>query len=139
MSDPFDLQRFVDAQVPVYARVVAELKVGRKASHWMWFIFPQIAGPGSSAMSRRFSIGSSGEAVAYLAHPILGPRLRECTMWVNAVRGLSAREILGSPDDMKFHSSMTLFAQAGEDNQIFLDALQQYFGGVPDRRTLEKV
>ena len=101
-DDPFDLQRFVDAQAPVYERVRAELKNGRKQSHWMWFIFPQIAGLGHSAMARRYAISSLDEAKVYLAHPVLGPRLRECTRLVVQTDGRSAYEILGSPDDMKF-------------------------------------
>jgi uncharacterized protein (DUF1810 family) len=107
MTDPFELQRFVDAQAPVYAEVMSELRNGRKRSHWMWFIFPQIAGLGHSAMARRYAIASHDEAVAYLAHPILGPRLRECTQVVCNIQGRSIEQILGSPDDIKFRSSMT--------------------------------
>ena len=108
MTDPFGLQRFVDAQAPVYAEVMSELRNGRKRSHWMWFIFPQIAGLGHSAMALRYAIASRDEAVAYLAHPILGPRLRECTQVVCNIQGRSIEQILGSPDDIKFRSSMTL-------------------------------
>ena len=102
MTDPFDLQRFLDAQAPVYTRVLAELRRGQKQSHWMWFIFPQLAGLGHSAMARRFAIASREEAVAYLGHAVLGARLRECTVLVGAVEGHEVREILGSPDDLKF-------------------------------------
>ena len=108
-DDPFDLQRFVDAQASVYERVRAELRNGRKQSHWMWFIFPQIAGLGHSAMAQRYAISSLREAEAYLKHPVLGPRLRECTRLMLRIEGKSAHDILGSPDDLKFHSSLTLF------------------------------
>jgi uncharacterized protein (DUF1810 family) len=136
MTDPFDLQRFVDAQAPVYPRVLAELRQGRKQSHWMWFIFPQLAGLGHSAMAKRFAISSSDEAVAYLAHGILGPRLRECTALVNAVEGRTIREILGSPDDLKFCSSMTLFGAVSSD-PAFAAAIAKFYGGTPDRKTLD--
>ncbi len=138
-TDPFDLQRFVDAQASIYAQVCAELRDGRKQSHWMWFIFPQIEGLGHSEMARRFAISSRDEAVAYLAHPVLGPRLRECTSLVNRIEGRTAREILGSPDDLKFRSSMTLFAAATPDNEVFKEALQKYFEGVGDPATLERI
>jgi uncharacterized protein (DUF1810 family) len=112
-ADPFDLARFVAAQAPVYGDVVAELKAGRKASHWMWFIFPQAAGLGTSAMSVRYAIGSRDEARAYLAHPVLGPRLRECTALVEKLaEGGTLEGIFGAVDAMKFRSSMTLFAEA---------------------------
>jgi uncharacterized protein (DUF1810 family) len=136
MTDPFDLMRFVDAQAPVYQRVVAELRTGRKQSHWMWFIFPQLAGLGHSPMARRFAITSREEAVAYLEHGILGSRLRECTALVNAVEGKTILEILGPPDDLKFRSSMTLFGAVSSDPQ-FTVALRKYHSGEPDRRTLE--
>jgi uncharacterized protein (DUF1810 family) len=136
MTDPFDLKRFVDAQAPVYQRVAAELRQGRKQSHWMWFIFPQLAGLGHSPMAQRFAIASREEAIAYLEHGILGPRLRECTVLVNAVEGKTIREILGSPDDLKFRSSMTLFGAVSSDPQ-FSAALDKYYGGEADRRTLE--
>ena len=129
MSDTYDLQRFVEAQQPVYPRVVSELRAGRKQSHWMWFIFPQIEGLGHSAMAQRYAIGSRAEAVAYLEHPLLGPRLRECTRLVNAVADKDIHAILGSPDDMKFKSSMTLFARAAADNADFAAALDKYYGG----------
>ncbi len=136
MTDPFDLQRFVDAQAQVYPRVVAELRHGRKQSHWMWFIFPQFAGLGHSPMARRFAISSREEAVAYLAHGVLGPRLRECTALVNAVEGQTIREILGSPDDLKFCSSMTLFGAVSSD-ALFAAAITKFYGGRPDPRTLD--
>ncbi len=118
-EDPFDLQRFVDAQTAVYDRAREELATGRKRSHWMWFIFPQVEGLGSSVMSRRFAIASREEAVAYLTHPLLGRRLRECTQLVNGIEGHSIHEIFGSPDDMKFQSSMTLFSEVTDDNADF--------------------
>lgn len=136
MTDPFDLQRFLDAQAPVYAQVLAELRRGEKQSHWMWFIFPQIAGLGHSATAQRFAITSREEAVAYLGHHILGSRLRECTALVNAVNGRTIREILGSPDDLKLHSSMTLFGAVSSDAE-FPTALAKFYGGKPDQRTLE--
>jgi uncharacterized protein (DUF1810 family) len=139
MSDPYDLQRFVDAQNPVYDRVRTELQEGRKRTHWMWFIFPQIAGLGSSPLARRFAISSLSEAAAYLQHPVLGPRLAECTRLVNLIEGRSIEQIFGYPDDLKFRSSMTLFARASADNQVFVDALQKYFNGEFDPATLERL
>jgi len=136
MADPFDLDRFVNAQASVYAGVLAELRQGRKQSHWMWFIFPQFAGLGLSAMAQRFAIRSREEAVAYLGHGVLGPRLRECTALVNAVEGRTIHDILGSPDDLKFHSSMTLFAAVSSEPE-FAAAIAKYYGGTPDRKTLE--
>jgi uncharacterized protein (DUF1810 family) len=136
MSDRFDLARFVDAQAPVYRQVVAELSRGRKQSHWMWFIFPQLAGLGLSAMAKRFAIASRDEATAYLQHDVLGRRLVECTRLVNAVEGKIIREILGSPDDLKFRSSMTLFAAVSSTPE-FPAALRKYYGGEADPRTLE--
>lgn len=135
-SDPFDLQRFVAAQDPVYARVLAELRDGRKQSHRMWFVFPQIAGLGSSPMAQRYAIGSAAEAEAYLLHPVLGARLRECTRLVNAIDDRDIHAIFGSPDDMKFRSSMTLFATVTTDSTDFLAALDKYFDGAPDTATL---
>jgi len=137
MSDPFDLQRFVDAQKRNYDDALAELKAGRKTSHWMWYVFPQIAGLGFSAMAQTYAIGSLAEAKAYLSHPVLGPRLRECVAAVNAVTGRTAHEIFGSPDDVKFRSSLTLFAAAAPEEPLFGQALAAYFGGEPDPRTLE--
>lgn len=139
LSDPFDLQRFVKAQKPVYGEVCAELRNGRKEGHWIWFIFPQLRGLGSSAMATAFGISSRREAEAYLKHPILGPRLRECTRLVNLVEGRAIDQIFGYPDDLKFRSSMTLFAGAASDNQVFKEALQKYFGGEPDPLTLERL
>ena len=136
-GDPHDLQRFVDAQQPVYGRVCAELRAGDKRSHWMWFVFPQIAGLGTSPMAQRYAIATLAEARAYLEHPLLGARLRECTALVNAVEGRSLRQILGAPDDMKFRSSMTLFARATADDACFVAALDKYCGGKPDPLTLE--
>jgi uncharacterized protein (DUF1810 family) len=138
-SDPFDLQRFVDAQARVYRQVVDELRAGRKRSHWIWFIFPQIAGLGSSPTAARYAISSLDEARAYLRHELLGPRLRECAQLVNAVQGRSIGEIFGSPDDLKVRSSMTLFAHATEDNQDFVELLERYYGGEEDRLTLERL
>lgn len=138
-SDPFDLQRFVDAQAPVYDAVVEELRDGCKRTHWMWFIFPQIRGLGSSPTARRFAIGSLAEATAYLAHPLLGARLRECSALVLCVSGRTLQQIFGPPDDLKFHSSMTLFAHATAQNGVFSDALQKYFAGAFDRATLAQL
>jgi uncharacterized protein (DUF1810 family) len=135
MTDTFDLKRFVDAQAQVYPRVVAELRQGRKQSHWMWFIFPQLAGLGHSEMAQRYAIRSRDEAMAYLGHAVLGKRLSECTVLVNAVEGRTIREILGSPDDLKFRSSMTLFA-AVSSNPEFAAAIGKFYGGTPDRTTL---
>ena len=135
MDDPFDLQRFVHAQEPVFQAVLAELRSGRKRSHWMWFVFPQLRGLGQSEMAYRYGISSRQEAVAYLAHPVLGPRLRTCTELVNGVDALSPHEIFGSPDDLKFRSCMTLFAEVTQENAEFLAALRKYFGGRSDDRT----
>lgn len=139
MNDPFDLQRFVDAQAPVYQRVVAELRHGQKQSHWMWFIFPQIEGLGSSPMAQRFAIASRAEAEAYLDHPLLGPRLRECTRLVTAVECRAIDAILGYPDDLKFRSSMTLFASVAGDKTDFAAALDKFYGGEIDRSTLARL
>src|SRR6201985_1982472 len=109
-KDPFDLQRFVTAQSPIFGTALAELRAGHKQSHWMWFIFPQLRGLGSSPMAERYGIGSREEAEAYISHPVLGPRLRECTEIVNAVQDASIEQILGYPDNLKFRSSMTLFS-----------------------------
>jgi len=137
MDDPHNLQRFVEAQQPVFTGVLAELKHGSKRGHWMWFIFPQLKGLGMTAQSNFFGIASLQEAAAYLKHPVLGPRLIECIQLVNAVEGRSARDIFGQIDAMKFRSSMTLFAQASPDHQIFIDALQKYFAGEFDPLTIE--
>ena len=138
MTDAFDLKRFVDAQAPVYPRVLAELRQGEKQSHWMWFIFPQLAGLGHSPMAQRYAIGSRDEAVAYLGHAVLGPRLAECTALVNAVEGRTIREILGSPDDLKFHSSMTLFGAVSKEPE-FAAAIEKFYRGTPDRKTLQRL
>lgn len=138
-NDPHDLQRFVDAQAPVYEQICHELRAGRKTSHWIWFIFPQIAGLGYSSMARRFAIAGRSEAEGYLQHPLLGPRLSECTMLVNQHAGEDIVDILGDIDAMKFRSSMTLFAKATEENRIFLEALQTFFRGEMDELTLEKL
>lgn len=142
MLDPHDLQRFVDAQRSVYGRIVRELGEGRKRSHWMWFVFPQVAGLGSSAMARRYALADLAEARAYLAHAVLGPRLVECTTLVLAVDGRSAHQIFGSPDDLKFRSSMTLFGCAAGDRvpgSVFQRALETYFDGAPDSMTLARL
>jgi uncharacterized protein (DUF1810 family) len=132
----FDLERFISAQEPVYSTVVSELRNGMKASHWMWFIFPQIDGLGSSSTARHFAIRSLDEARAYLAHPILGSRLIECTELVNNVDGKSLREIFGSPDDRKFHSSVTLFSLIEPREPVFEQVLAKYFSGELDERTI---
>ncbi|WP_267423950.1 DUF1810 domain-containing protein [Methylobacterium sp. GC_Met_2] len=139
MDDPYDLGRFVAAQADVYPRALAELEAGQKRSHWMWFIFPQIAGLGSSPMAQRYAISSLDEALAYLAHPTLGARLRACTAAVNRVSGRSAHAIFGSPDDMKFRSSMTLFGDAAPGEPCFAEALATYFGAEPDTLTLARL
>jgi uncharacterized protein (DUF1810 family) len=139
MNDPFDLERFVTAQDPVFARVRAELQRGSKTGHWMWFVFPQLKGLGHSSMAEKFSISSRAEAEAYLQHPILGPRLTECTELVNLVNGRSIEQILGYPDNLKFRSSMTLFNQVAPANKVFTDALQKYFDGQPDQLTLNRL
>jgi uncharacterized protein (DUF1810 family) len=135
MSDTHDLQRFVTAQAPVIAQVRRELAAGAKRSHWMWFVFPQIAGLGVSPTAQKYAIFSLDEAKAYLQHPVLGPRLRDCTGLVNAVDGRSAHDIFGSPDDMKFRSSMTLFAACAMEADIFTEALHKYYDGAPDGAT----
>jgi uncharacterized protein (DUF1810 family) len=137
MGDPFDLERFVVAQDAVYSQVVAELSAGEKRSHWMWFIFPQLRGLGHSRQADFFGIGSLQEAEAYWKHLVLGPRLQQCTLLVNLAEGRTIQEIFGSPDDLKFRSSMTLFARAAPETPIFSDALEKYFSGEPDPRTME--
>jgi uncharacterized protein (DUF1810 family) len=135
-TDPYNLERFVEAQQEAYEDVCAELRAGSKSSHWMWFIFPQMKGLGMSATSDWFGISSLNEAEAYLRHPVLGRRLRECTQLVNLIEGRPIREIFGSPDYLKFRSCMTLFAYATAENRVFLDALQKYSNGEFDRATL---
>ena len=137
MADDFDLERFVAAQDPVYEKVLDELRTGRKRSHWMWFIFPQAAGLGKSEMSQKFAIRSADEAAAYLAHPVLGARLRECARLVAETEDKAIDEIFDSPDDQKFHSSMTLFADIAPDEAVFHACLDKYFDGRPDPRTLD--
>lgn len=133
------LERFVEAQDDVYTDVVKELQAARKRSHWMWFIFPQIAGLGFSSMSRRYAIASLKEAQAYLAHPILGPRLRECVAILNGSEGRTIHQIMGSPDDIKLRSCLTLFARATQDNSVFLDALDKFYNGEMDPETLKRL
>jgi uncharacterized protein (DUF1810 family) len=134
--DPYNLQRFVDAQEHVYSVALEEIRNGRKRTHWMWFIFPQIAGLGVSAMSQRYAIQSIAEARAYLEHPVLGPRLREVAQAALDVAGRTALEIFGSPDDMKLRSSATLFAQVSGARSVFHQLLDKYFDGEPDGQTL---
>jgi uncharacterized protein (DUF1810 family) len=134
-SDPFDLQRFVQAQAASYDRALSELREGEKRSHWMWYIFPQIEGLGNSPMSHRYSIKSPIEARAYLAHAVLGPRLRECAAVVNGIVGRSALDIFGPPDDLKLRSCMTLFARVSDD-PVFERVLEKYFSGQHDNETL---
>lgn len=137
-DDPFELQRFVDAQDGVYATVIEELRAGAKRTHWIWFVFPQLRGLGRSTTAQHFGIGSLAEARAYLEHPVLGPRLRECARLLTRATGRSAREILGHPDDLKVRSSMTLFAHAGDD-PVFQDVLDMFYGGADDPATLERL
>jgi uncharacterized protein (DUF1810 family) len=138
-QDPFDLQRFVDAQAAVYDAVLGELRDGRKRSHWMWFVFPQLRGLGSSPTAVRFAISSIDEARAYLAHELLGPRLRECAGVLTRIDGRTAEEIFGWPDDMKLRSSMTLFAHAADDNGEFVEVLEKFYGGEEDSATLARL
>jgi uncharacterized protein (DUF1810 family) len=138
-NDPFNLQRFVDAQNLCFDDVRSELRDGKKRGHWMWFIFPQIKGLGHSFLAQNFAISSKEEAEAYFGHPVLGVRLRECIQLVNRLEGRSIEQIFGNPDDMKFRSCMTLFAHATQDNQVFIDALQKYCGEKSDPLTLERL
>ena len=142
MNDPYHLQRFIEAQDSCFAQVRSELAAGKKRSHWMWFVFPQITGLGSSPMAQLYAISGLDEAKAYLTHPVLGDRLRDCTALVNAVEGRAIGEIFDYPDDLKFRSSVTLFAWAASDqpgNQVFSEALAKYFDGVPDQATLDQL
>ena len=139
MSDSYNLQRYIDAQKNIYEEVCAELRQGCKTSHWMWFIFPQLQGLGFSETAQRFAISSRVEAEAYLGHPILGSRLRECTRLVTLIEGRSIDQIFGYPDDLKFRSCMTLFANASSENEVFLKALEMYFGGEFDQQTLDRL
>jgi uncharacterized protein (DUF1810 family) len=136
-NDPYNLQRFVEAQRRCYGQVRSELKAGCKTSHWMWFIFPQWKGLGQSLTANLYAIASRREAEAYLAHPVLGPRLIECTQLVNGVAGRTVDQIFGDPDNLKFRSSMTLFANVAAENAVFLKALAKYFDGKPDQRTID--
>ncbi|WP_431051731.1 DUF1810 domain-containing protein [Roseateles sp. L2-2] len=137
MSSSFDLQRFLEAQTPQVADVLAELKRGRKLTHWMWYFFPQLRGLGVSSTAQFYGIESLDEAIAYLDHDVLGARLRECVALMNTHRNKTAEQILGSVDAMKFRSSLTLFAKASGDEAVFIEALDRYFGGQPDQRTLD--
>lgn len=138
--DPYNLKRFVDAQDPVYDTVLGELRAGRKRTHWMWFVFPQLRGLGHSPTAVHFGIASRAEAQAYLDHPVLGPRLRECTRLVLAVDGRTAREVFGSPDDLKLRSSMTLFAHTDSDSGAdFAAVLEKFYGGEEDAATVERL
>ena len=136
MDDPHGLERFVAAQAPVIEAVRDELRAGRKRSHWMWFVFPQLKGLGASSMAQHYGIASLEEARAYLAHPVLGPRLRECCALMLAVPARGAHEILGSPDDLKFRSCLTLFSLAAPEEAVFRQALQRFYEGEPDPRTV---
>jgi uncharacterized protein (DUF1810 family) len=138
-GDRYDLQRFLDAQREIYDQVLAELRLGRKETHWIWYIFPQIEGLGSSAMAQRYAISCLDEAKAYFAHPVLGNRLRECTQLVTAARAQSIEEVLGYPDNVKFHSSMTLFAHAANHGEVFKNALRKYFRSEYDPLTMERL
>lgn len=137
MTTSRDLDRFVTAQNPVYAQALGELRAGRKQGHWMWFVFPQLDGLGHSPTARQFAIKSRAEALEYLAHPLLGARLRECTEALLAVPDPSISAILGSPDDLKFRSSMTLFSELSGPGSVFEKALARFYAGKPDARTLE--
>ena len=138
-EDPFDLQRFIAAQEGIYSQALAEIKSGQKRSHWMWFIFPQIEGLGFSSMSQRYAIKNIDEAKAYLNHPVLGRRLRECAEAVLGVEGRSVAEIFGSPDDMKLRSCVTLFSTVSNPGSVFHRVLQKYFQGVADPKTLQRL
>jgi uncharacterized protein (DUF1810 family) len=139
MDNQFNLDRFVEAQAPVYRKAVAELEAGRKTSHWMWFIFPQIAGLGRSDMAQKYAIASADEAAAYLAHPLLGARLRECSALVAAIDDKDIEDIFDAPDDRKFHSSMTLFAEVAPDEAVFTECINKYFDGVLDQATVDRL
>jgi uncharacterized protein (DUF1810 family) len=138
-DDPFNLARFVEAQADSYKQALSEIRSGRKRSHWMWFIFPQFAGLGVSSMSERYAVKSVAEAEAYLAHPVLGPRLLECSEAVLRLEGLAAVKIFGSPDDMKLRSCATLFACVSPDGSVFHRIIDKYFDGKRDEATLRLV
>lgn len=143
MAGEHDLKRFREAQEgrdgvgTIYQRALEELAAGRKETHWMWFVFPQLGGLGASYMAQKYAIGGLEEARAYLADPVLGPRLRACVAALNAVEGRTANEIMGFPDDLKLHSSLTLFAQAADDDAVFVEALGKYFGGTMDPASMQ--
>ena len=137
MNDPFDLERFIEAQNPIYNEVLKELEQGQKKGHWMWYVFPQIHSLGHSAMAQRYAINSQEEAIAYVGHALLGERLRECTQLVINTKGRTAKQIFGHPDVLKFRSSMTLFSRVEKSSQIFDDVLLKYYEGKPDKRTLD--
>jgi uncharacterized protein (DUF1810 family) len=139
MNDPFDLQRFIDAQAPTHQQALAELQAGRKQSHWMWYVFPQLAGLGNSDMARRYGISGRDEALAYWQHSVLGDRLARCCEALLEWQGRSATQIMGSPDDMKLRSSMTLFAAVAPDQLLFRAVLEAFFEGKPDAVTLSKL
>ena len=136
MDTAFELSRFVDAQAQSYAQAIAELRAGRKRSHWSWYVLPQLRGLGQSEMSQRYAISGLAEARAYLQHPLLGPRLRECVTLINGHRGLDAEDILGETDSMKLHSCLTLFAQVAEPGSVFHEGLKRHFASFPDHQTL---
>ena len=139
LADTYPLQRFLDAQQRLYSQVCAELRSGQKRTHWMWFIFPQIKGLGTSTTAQKYAISGIDEAKAYLEHPLLGLRLRECTQLVNEVSGRSIEDIFGYPDHLKFHSSMSLFAHIKPDDKVFTAALRKYFKGEFDRNTIAQL
>jgi uncharacterized protein (DUF1810 family) len=138
-TDPYNLQRFVEAQGNVYEQVLAELRAGSKRTHWMWFIFPQLAGLGSSPMAQAYAVSGRAEAEAYLAHPVLGGRLVECTGLVNRTAGRTLEDIFGYPDNLKFRSSITLFSAVARNEPVFRAALGKYFAGQPDQATLARL
>ncbi|MBA3590707.1 MAG: DUF1810 domain-containing protein [Methylibium sp.] len=137
MDYPFDLERFITAQAPVYAAATAELRAGHKTTHWMWFVFPQLRALGRSSTALHYGIASRAEAVAYARHPVLGARLRECCELVLAIEERTAHDIFGSPDDLKLRSSMTLFAAVAPEAEVFGRVLARYYGGETDQRTVE--
>lgn len=139
MSDPFDLRRFVDAQAQTYDQALTEIRAGAKRTHWMWFVFPQIAGLGRSGMAQRYALGGVDEARAYVAHPVLGPRLVECARALTALDTEDAGQVFGGIDAMKLHSSMTLFARAAPEQPVFREVLDHYFGGAEDEATTSRV
>jgi uncharacterized protein (DUF1810 family) len=138
-SDPHDLQRYLDAQERWIEQACKELREGHKQSHWMWFIFPQLRGLGHSAIANRYAISSRDEAEVYLAHPLLGTRLRQCTSLVMALEGRSIEQIFDEPDNLKFHSSVTLFSRVDSESKLFTNALKKYFAGKPDQLTLDRL